>query len=101
MHCNWQGSGRRRRNSTLADNHRHLPDADVLRQVFGLTPAKAALASLLAMGLTLHQAAGTLHVTRETVRSRLKTIFQKTGTHRQADLVRLLLQYAIDHHEPA
>ena len=86
----------------ISDPERRLvPDAGVLRQTFELTPAETMLASLLAMGLTLQQAASALRLTRETVRSRLKTIFQKTSTHRQTELVRLLLQYSIDHHKPA
>jgi DNA-binding CsgD family transcriptional regulator len=59
--------------------------------MFGLTPAEAALARLLAQGHSLTEAAAHLCVTRETTRSRLKNIFEKTQTHRQAELVRLLV----------
>ena len=75
-----------------------VPEASVLRAVFGLTSAECALAILLARGVGLSAAADSLCITRETVRSRLKVLFEKTGTHRQADLVRLLLQYAVEQH---
>jgi DNA-binding CsgD family transcriptional regulator/PAS domain-containing protein len=64
---------------------------DTLRMLFGLTRAEATLTRLLAEGVTLVEAGDRLGVARETVRKRLKTIFAKTNTHRQAELVRLVL----------
>jgi DNA-binding CsgD family transcriptional regulator/PAS domain-containing protein len=64
--------------------------ASALRALFNLTNAEAALATLLGEGMTVESAAQRLGVTVQTARSRLKIVFQKTGTHRQADLVRLL-----------
>jgi DNA-binding CsgD family transcriptional regulator len=49
------------------------------------------LTRVLAEGATLDSAAARLGLRIGTVRTRLKTIFDKTGTHRQADLVRLVL----------
>jgi DNA-binding CsgD family transcriptional regulator len=46
----------------------------------------------LAEGLTVSQASDRLGLSRETIRHRLKTVFQKTDTHRQAELVALLLR---------
>ena len=66
-------------------------DEDTLRTCFGLTPAEAKLTRLLAQGCALTEAGAQLGLRRETVRSRVKTIFQKTNTHRQAELVRLIL----------
>jgi DNA-binding CsgD family transcriptional regulator/PAS domain-containing protein len=66
-------------------------DETDLRMPFGLTPAEAKLARLLAEGVSLTNAAAQLALSRETVRSRVKSIFQKTNTHGQAELVRLLL----------
>ncbi|RUM98807.1 hypothetical protein EET67_05835 [Pseudaminobacter arsenicus] len=57
---------------------------------FGLTPSEIRLCSVLAQNYTLKEAADTLSVTHETARQRLKTIFQKTGTNRQSELVALL-----------
>ena len=60
---------------------------DRLRSHFGLTPAEARLALLLVTGETLRSAAVKLSITYETARSQLKSIFNKTRTHRQAELV--------------
>jgi DNA-binding CsgD family transcriptional regulator len=63
---------------------------DVLAETFGLSPAEARLASRMAGGISLEEAAGELAITRETARNQLKSIFAKTGTHRQGELVALL-----------
>jgi DNA-binding CsgD family transcriptional regulator len=55
-----------------------------------LTAAEARLASRLAVGATLAQAARELGVARTTVASQLQAIFAKTRTHRQPELVGLL-----------
>jgi DNA-binding CsgD family transcriptional regulator len=68
-----------------------VPDVETLRALLGLTSAEAALTRLLAQGVALNEAAVHLGLRIETVRTRLKTIFEKTDTHRQADLVRLVL----------
>jgi DNA-binding CsgD family transcriptional regulator len=67
-----------------------VPDPSVLAGVFGLTPAEVRLASIIATGANLDLAADQLHVSRSTVRNQLKTVFAKTATHRQAELVALL-----------
>jgi DNA-binding CsgD family transcriptional regulator len=56
----------------------------------GLTGAEARLAARLVAGVSLRKAAATEGITYETARSRLKAIFRKTGTTRQAELVLLL-----------
>lgn len=61
-----------------------------LRVVFNLTDAEARLAARLGSGQALEDIAIDLGLTKETVRSQLKTIFAKTNTHRQGDLVSLL-----------
>jgi DNA-binding CsgD family transcriptional regulator len=61
-----------------------------LRDVFHLTNAEAKLAARLAGGEDLDAAAAVLGVTWQTARSQLKSIFAKTDTHRQAELVALL-----------
>jgi len=57
-----------------------------------LTPAEARLAAALATGATLEQIAAAHRVTEATLRSQLRSIFSKTGTSRQAELVRLALR---------
>lgn len=76
----------------LVDPERRLElPHEALRQLYGLTPAEARLASLLAEGIGLPEAAEQLGITRETAKSTLHLIFAKTDTRRQAELVRRLL----------
>lgn len=63
----------------------------LLHAVFGLTPAEARIATLLAEGLTLKQIAETQGTRHETVRKQLRAVYAKTATNRQPELVRLLL----------
>jgi DNA-binding CsgD family transcriptional regulator len=65
--------------------------ADVVAQLFGLTPSEAALATLLAQGADLDEAAEQLEIRRNTARSHLQSIFMKTGANRQSELVRTIL----------
>lgn len=65
---------------------------DTLRSAFGLSGAEARLLSLLATGATLRQAAEIVGVSYSTVMSQIKSCFQKTGTHRQAELVALAVR---------
>jgi DNA-binding CsgD family transcriptional regulator len=67
-----------------------LPEP-ALCDLYGLTSAEARVASRLARGETLDEIADALGVSRATVRSQLHQVFAKTGTHRQTDLVRVLL----------
>jgi DNA-binding CsgD family transcriptional regulator/PAS domain-containing protein len=62
----------------------------VLRSLYGLTKAEARLTSLLLEGKDVSAAAEQSHISRETARSQLKSIFSKTGTRRQSELIRLL-----------
>jgi DNA-binding CsgD family transcriptional regulator len=63
-----------------------------LRQRFGFTPAEAAFALEIVKGDGRQAAADRLGITVGTARSHLSSIFDKTGSRRQAELVRLLLQ---------
>lgn len=68
------------------------PPAAMLAKAFHLTPAEAKLASIIARGVPPEVAARELKISRETARNRLKSIFAKTDTHRQSELVALLRQ---------
>ncbi len=69
-------------------------DLDRLRALFGLTRTEAAVAAALAQGRSLEGIASGLGVGLGTVRSHLKRILAKTGTHRQAEVVALLARSA-------
>jgi DNA-binding CsgD family transcriptional regulator len=64
---------------------------NLLKCHFGLTPAEARLALHLVAGETLRSADAKLGITYETARTHLKSIFSKTGTCRQAELVVVLV----------
>jgi DNA-binding CsgD family transcriptional regulator len=68
------------------------PPASILAKAFHLTPSEAKLASIIARGAAPDVAARELKISRETARNQLKSVFAKTGTHRQGELVALLLQ---------
>jgi DNA-binding CsgD family transcriptional regulator len=65
-------------------------DAGALMQAFGLTPAEARLVCRLLHGECLETAAARLGVAIETVRNQLKCVYEKTDTHRQAELIALI-----------
>jgi DNA-binding CsgD family transcriptional regulator len=71
------------------------PSADVLKRVFGLTSTEARLAIELTGGRSPEEIAVTTRVTVGTVRKQLATVFSKTNTHRQSELVALLSRLAI------
>ncbi len=62
-----------------------------LGSMFDLTPAEARVASALMTGADLASIAAQHGVSLGTVRAQLRAIYAKTGTHRQAQLVALLL----------
>ncbi|MCI0466133.1 MAG: helix-turn-helix transcriptional regulator [Beijerinckiaceae bacterium] len=68
------------------------PPAPMLAKTFGLTRSEARLACIIARGAPPNIAAQELNISRETARNQLKSIFAKTDTHRQSELVALLLQ---------
>ncbi|MFD1296999.1 helix-turn-helix transcriptional regulator [Lysobacter gummosus] len=70
----------------LSATRRHL------QTLFELTPAETKVTILTSEGHGLQHVANALGVTLSTVRIHLQHVFEKTNTHRQAELVRLLLQ---------
>lgn len=65
--------------------------AGTLERLFGLTPAEARVAIAICSGRTAAEIAEDQCVTYATVRSQLKSVFSKTGIHRQAELVRQIM----------
>jgi DNA-binding CsgD family transcriptional regulator len=71
------------------------PSDAILQQVFGLTKSEARVASKLVCGDTLQEIARSGGTSVGTVRSQAKSLFAKTRTNRQADLVALLTRLAM------
>jgi DNA-binding CsgD family transcriptional regulator len=67
-----------------------LPDERTLRTMFGLSPAEARLGLGLLAGSTARECARNAGVGVATIRSQLHSMFAKTGTRRQAELVATL-----------
>lgn len=70
-------------------------DAQMLGEIYGLTPAEIRLTSELCAGWSIASIAAFHGVSAETLKSQLKSIFLKTGKHRQIDLVRMASVLAI------
>lgn len=67
-------------------------DVMLLGSLFDLTPAESRIAAALMQGEDVTSIAKSLHVSVQTVRSQVKAILAKTGTHRQGDLIQLLIR---------
>ncbi len=63
-------------------------------QIFGLTDAEISVGELVCLGLTQDEIADRLQVSRNTVKTHLRSIFAKTDTRRQSELVVKLLKLA-------
>jgi DNA-binding CsgD family transcriptional regulator len=87
----------------ITDPDRQKPaSADLLMQIYKLTPKEAAIAVKLSEGKSVHDAAAELEMTYETARTHLRRIFSKTETSRQTDLLLLMarLPTCPDHGQP-
>lgn len=62
----------------------------MLSTLYGLTAAEARVASEIGKGGTLRDIGQRMHVSENTLKTHLKRIFDKTGVHRQSDLVSLV-----------
>ena len=75
-------------------------EGELVRQIFDLTPAEAAVVRQLTAGFSLEDAASSLDISRNTARAHLRSIFSKSGITRQSELVRLVLNSAVILGEP-
>ncbi|MGW4099351.1 helix-turn-helix transcriptional regulator [Mycobacterium sp. NPDC004974] len=83
---------RRRALVVLVDPaHEPEPSAALLQRLYHLTRTEADIALRVAHGTDPKHVAEDLSVSITTVRTHLHRVFDKTGTHRQVELVRLLL----------
>ena len=67
------------------------PPSGLLAQLYGLSAAESAVAMAIIRGSGRAAVAEKLGISSNTVKTHLNRIFEKTGTRRQAELVRLLL----------
>ncbi|MBN8939932.1 MAG: helix-turn-helix transcriptional regulator [Rhizobiales bacterium] len=80
----------------LLDLDAHLePNPSMLKRMFGLTMAETRLALQMARGDVPAEIARSRRLSRTTVRSQLASVFAKTQTRRQAELVTLLARVAV------
>ena len=70
---------------------RHSSRVDLLRNLYRLTPTEARIADLIGQGKEIRDTALILGKTLEIARFHVKRVLAKTGTHRQAELVKLVL----------
>jgi DNA-binding CsgD family transcriptional regulator len=76
----------------IFDPHAQTEDTgEALARLYGFTPGETRVATLLMHGLDIAEAADQLGIARSTTRNVVKRLFMKTGTNRQAELVRELL----------
>ncbi len=69
--------------------------ADEALDAYGLTPSEKKLLKQLIGGRSLQEAADSLNITRVTSRNRLARIMSKTDTHRQSELLQLMLRSSL------
>jgi DNA-binding CsgD family transcriptional regulator len=75
----------------------HTTSAAVLADAYGLTASEAKLLQALIQGKRLEDMARDFKVTINTLRTHLKSIFRKTGTKRQSELLSLVLSGPTTH----
>lgn len=78
-----------------AEPHASTAKRRGIAELYELTPAEERLLHHLLDGSGLFEAAQRLGITRNTARTHMKRIYAKTGTHRQAELVRRLAHLTI------
>ncbi len=79
---------------TMIDTRQPAPrhTLDELRRAFDFTGAEARIADALMAGMGTEEISNTFLIRRDTVRSHVKRLLAKTGTHGHADLQKLLLR---------
>lgn len=70
----------------------NYPSAQLISKMFGLTHTEGRLVEKLVVGKRLETVAEELGVTFSSARTYLKRVQKKTGTNRQVDLVRMVLE---------
>jgi DNA-binding CsgD family transcriptional regulator len=65
---------------------------EYLQRLYGLTPAEAAVAVQILRGDGLKGVVDSLRISLPTARTHLQRVFEKTGTRRQTQLIRLIAE---------
>lgn len=65
--------------------------AELFVRRYGVTPAECRILMLLTQGMTAREAAETLGISLATAKTHIARLFEKTGTQRQTDLLRLVM----------
>ncbi|HTS23568.1 MAG TPA: helix-turn-helix transcriptional regulator [Casimicrobiaceae bacterium] len=68
-------------------------DVSKVQALFGLTPAEAGLVLAVASTHSLEEAARHAGISLNTAKTQLQSVFEKTGTGRQAELVKLIFSH--------
>jgi DNA-binding CsgD family transcriptional regulator len=76
-----------------------VPSAEVIEGLFDLSPAEARVARAIGEGVSVSAFASRQKLSRETVRTHLRSIFAKTGVARQAELAALIAGHAVKRSE--
>ncbi|WP_158602053.1 helix-turn-helix transcriptional regulator [Pararobbsia silviterrae] len=71
-------------------------DSDLLGAAFNLTPAESRVSRSIAQGLSPKEIAAQHGIQYETVRKHLQSIYRKTATNRQSELMKLMLHLPIN-----
>ena len=72
------------------NQHQKLLPTELLAALYKLAPSEARLAAYLCRGLTLDEISEELELSKNTLKSQLRSCFTKTGVSRQAELIRLI-----------
>jgi DNA-binding CsgD family transcriptional regulator/PAS domain-containing protein len=87
----WESIGKGRALVVIVDpSAESHAQAATMQAAFGLTAAEARVALLLASGVTSGKMPALLGLTTDTIKTHLRRCYAKTGTHSQAELMRLL-----------
>lgn len=68
---------------------------DVVQAIFALSKAQTDMVRLIAKGMDLSEAADALGVTKNTARTHLRRVYEKTGVNSQIELLRLIISFSI------
>jgi DNA-binding CsgD family transcriptional regulator/PAS domain-containing protein len=74
-----------------ADKLQHNVSIEAFAKLYHISRAEMALVTELLDGASIIEASTTLGISENTARVQLRSVFTKTDTHRQADLIRLVL----------